>query len=427
MESMHKIEQHIKAVLSSYKGSKIHVAVSGGMDSICLLFILHKLGFNIKAIHVNYHLRGDESDQDQQFVEQFCKDHSIPLEVKEVDTHSFLKDGGNLQQIARDIRYKWFEEICNKSPDNLIALAHHADDQVETFFLQLARNSGIMGLSCMLEINDQLIRPLLSFSRSDIEQYITEEGLIWREDSSNRSLKYSRNKLRNAVLPELRSLIPSLDEDVLTLIGAFQRKQKELEETITPVTDEIKNTLQIPMHLWSNLNEFEQIELLRQLSIHLSYHPEILKLLDGIKGKYLDLQNSAYHRIYKEKDALSLHKEPIEQRAILYCIEVKQLPTTFSKDILYLDKDKLSGELNVRTWQAGDRIASVGMNGSQLISDITKDAGIDAGKKSQVLVVHDNNDIHWCVGLKVGRKALADSASEHILRCQIINDPESGE
>ena len=162
---MHRIEKHIQSNWSHLSSKAISIACSGGLDSMVLLALFCKLELDVNVLHVNYKLRGQDSEDDEKFVRKFCQSKSIKCEVRQIDLNEHLKSGGNLQQKARDFRYKWFQEIANGSDNNRIALAQHADDQVETFFINLARKSGIMGLACMPEENNGIIRPLLPFKK----------------------------------------------------------------------------------------------------------------------------------------------------------------------------------------------------------------------------------------------------------------------
>ena len=166
---MHKIERHIESDWSHLKTNTLYVACSGGLDSIVLASVLSKLNFKVNVIHVNYQLRDQDSELDAQFVEAFCQSKSLPFKKRTVDLNSQLKDGGNLQELARNVRYDWFNEILSKSPENRVALAHHLNDQVETFFLNLARKSGVMGLACMPAENNGIIRPLLDFTKEELK------------------------------------------------------------------------------------------------------------------------------------------------------------------------------------------------------------------------------------------------------------------
>ena len=416
---MQKADQHINTRFENLHDRELYVACSGGLDSICLTHMLHSQNLNVHVIHVNYQLRGEDSDKDTQFVESFCAQRNIPFRKRVVNLAEQLKDGGNLQEKARDYRYAWFHEILSFNEKNAILLAHHADDQIETFFLNLSRKSGVMGLACMPYEHNGIFRPLLHLSKSDLLEYARTHDLQWHEDSSNASSKYRRNLLRNEILPVLTKQIDRLDESVLLLIQKFQQKQTELENAIHIVVEAVHTNNTMPIETLQAMDEFECIEFVRQLKQPASVAHALKKLLTAQKGKKVVLlPNERYTSVVREQSELSFILRISEtQKAKLHIESVQELPTEFSKDELYLDADLIQGDLNIRTWQLGDRMAPIGMLGTKLISDIIAEARIPAAEKKHILVLHDDTTIHWCVGLKVGAKATASPTSKQILRC----------
>lgn len=410
---MNNIEQHISNFIGKNTQQHYFVACSGGVDSMVLLTIFHQLKLNVSALHVNYQLRGNDSEMDQQLIEEFCKQKNIPCHIKQIDLQKQLNEhGGNLQDEARKVRYSFFETFKANS-DNKIVLGHHADDQVETFFLNLARNSGIMGLACMLPENQDYIRPLLEISKIDIVKYAHSNKIVWREDISNQSNKYSRNKLRNVILPDLKNHIPSLSESVMLMTTIFQESQLEISIQLKPIAEKVKLSHVLAFDEFDLLDEFEKIELLRQLEIPLSLITEVIKLRTAIKGKKLVVTNNSIQEIIHE-GAFFYFNKAIEKTTlpILQIEQVNSLPNEFSKDILFLDSMKLKGELKIRHWEIGDRMKPIGLKGSKLISDILKDAKIPNHLRPKQFVVHDDEKIVWCVGLCVGREAAVTSNSE---------------
>lgn len=413
MGSMNDLETHINSFLVNDSTSRYFVACSGGVDSMVLLHILHKLGKRVSALHVNYLLRGDDSEADQELVERTCKEKQIPCQVKRVDLNKYLSvSGGNLQDEARKVRYSYFETFKLKS-DYKVVLGQHADDQVETFFLNLARGSGIMGLSCMLPEHNNYLRPLLPFYKDEILAYAKENGIIWREDKSNASNKYSRNKLRNVLLPELKKEIPSLQESVLLLTKTFQDTQKELDISVQQYVRNIEERGDLSIEQLDRLNEFELMEILRQLDLPSGVHSELLKLRSSAKGKRIDLEHEVYQSIIREENYLHFTtSQPAHILPQLEVVRVLNLPKSFSKDVIYLDPEKINGDLKIRTWRIGDRMRPIGMKGSKLISDILSDAKIPNHVRQHQLVVHDNQKIVWCVGFAVGRDAVVVNGGE---------------
>jgi tRNA(Ile)-lysidine synthase len=419
---MANLEQHIRQFLGNDPTKHYFVACSGGVDSMVLVHILHKLGVRVSVLHVNYMLRGDDSERDQDMVERVCQQKGITAHVKRVDFNKYLvSSGGNLQEEARKVRYKYFENF--KLKDSIrIVLAQHADDQVETFFLNLSRNAGIMGLACMLPEHNGYLRPLLPFTKDEVRNYAIENEVLWREDVSNASNKYNRNKLRNVLLPQLEQTIPTLKESVLTLVKAFQYTQNELEIKLKPIAESILLSQQLSFDQFDALDEFELIELLRQLNLPVSLHSEFAKLRNAEKGKVVPIPHKLFRAIIREDAYFYFQKE--EGFTILpklHIEKVNELPEVFTKQELFVDPLKIKGEVAVRRWKEGDRMKPLGMKGSKLISDILSDAKIPHHARHLQLVVHDEEKILWCVGLTVSREATSKLTKDNLqLKIQLI-------
>ena len=421
MSDLFKIITQKWAFLSS---QKIFLACSGGVDSMTLLSIFKKAQWDIEVLHVNYQLRGEDSELDMNLVKDTCERLSIPFHLKRVDLQAILDSkGGNLQEIARKVRYTFFEEKRIQSTNNYIALGHHIDDQIETFFMHLARKSGIMGMACMPSEHNQFIRPLLDFSKEEIIQYATKNKLFWREDYTNKTNKYTRNILRNILLPELQSKIPTLNESVLLLVKKFQETQLELEFKIKPIFEQFIESKNLNFIVFDSLTENQKVELLRKLGQKASLVKELNKLRNSQKGKKLLFESNinSFECIIRDEDNFQLIQKESDLASIpiLYIEEVSNLPTVFSKNEIYLDPSKLRGELNLRKWSEGDRMIPLGMKGSKLLSDIIKDSKIPTNKKKDVLILEDENTILWCVGIRLGANGIANEHTKNILKINV--------
>lgn len=416
---MHKIEEHIEANWSNFKSVPVSVACSGGLDSIVLTYVLHKLNFKVDVIHVNYQLRGEDSELDAQFVKQFCLDNSIPFDTRTVDLKLQLKDGGNLQELARNVRYDWFHEIT--STNEKVALAHHLDDQVETFFLNIARKSGVMGLACMPNENEGIIRPLLNFTKEDLKNYAEMNTIEWREDISNNDSKYRRNKLRNEILPGLMGAIPTLNSSVIELIKQFQLKQKELEEEVSQAVTLSIHNASISLDTLSSMSELAYFEFFRLLGQPVSISQEIKRLKQkGTQVQFVESDKTPFNKVVFDGDRLSFIDTSQTPLPHLNIEKVNQLPAVFSKEEVYLDETKVVGKLHFRKWKSGDRMSPIGMSGTRLISDIISDAKFNAHLKASIILLCDDKHIHWCPGLSVGKFAIASNSSP-ILKCSLLD------
>lgn len=412
---MNSLQQHIKQFIQAFEHEKLFVACSGGIDSMVLLDLLSTVHTHIHVLHVNYHLRGEDSNLDQQLIEKECTKRNIPFTVLDVDLKAELKsNNGNLQDKARKVRYNFFEKQLSIKPSKLV-VAHHQDDQIETFFINIARKSGIMGLSAMLPIHNKVLRPLLSISRADIIQYAHEKGVKWREDKSNLENTYQRNKWRNVFLPLIEKENSAIKESVLFLIEKFQETQSILENKVSDLNLQISATGVLSFKEFDKLSMEELFELLRQLSLGTTGNiKELQKLRLSEKGKKLTLQQNNFTEIICEDSYFFFKKNELNTLPRLKLTSISQLPLTFNKESIYLNKAKINGELVLRYWKIGDRIEPIGLNGSKLISDIITDAKVPHYERNQQLVLCDDVTIHWCVGLCIGKNAIAKSGDDII-------------
>jgi tRNA(Ile)-lysidine synthase len=412
---MNKLQQHIKQFIQAFEQETLFLACSGGIDSMVLLDLLSTVHEHIHVLHVNYHLRGVESNKDQQLIEKECNKRTIPFTVLEVDLKSELNaNKGNLQDKARKVRYEFFEAQLSKKTSKLV-VAHHQDDQIETFFINIARKSGIMGLSAMLPIHNKVLRPLLSISRAEIIEYALEKDVNWREDKSNLENTYQRNKWRNIFLPLIEKENSAIKESVLLLIEKFQETQVILEKKVADLNRQISETGVLSFMEFDQLSEEELFELLRQFNLGTTGNiKELQKLRLSEKGKKMTLQHNNFTEIICEDSYFFFKKIELNYIPTLQLTSISQLPSIFNKESIYLNKAKINGELVLRYWKIGDRIEPIGLNGSKLISDVITDAKIPHHQRNQQLVLCDDASIHWCVGLCIGKNAIAKSGDDII-------------
>lgn len=418
---MSRVESHIQEKLAPFQDKRFLLACSGGLDSMVLAELLLRIGIPFELAHVNYGLRENESELDEALIRDFAKQHNLPCHVKRIDPNILQE---NLQAEARKIRYNWFEQLKTERHLDFILLAHHADDHVETFYLNLGRDAGIMGLACMPFQRGDLLRPLLEIDKEELLNFARKHGIHWREDASNSSLKYTRNRLRNEFLPKLNAALPELKESVLFLIQTFQQNQLELEKKIGQFAEDWKCNSELEIANWNAFQAHEKVELLRQLGQSASLVRHLDQLSISLRGSMAPIHKNAlcpFSHILREANFFRLtNLDSSGKKYGLILEKVEDLPHQFDKDSIYLDASKIQGILGIRPWQHGDRMASVGVPGTQLIGDIISDARVPIEEKSNIPVVHDDVHIHWCPGLKIGRLALAtkDQTSE-ILRVTI--------
>lgn len=403
---------------------QILVACSGGLDSTVLVHGLVQAGYRPVVVHINYQLRGNDSEEDEKSVRELCDILHLKLMVVKCPLSVTKGKGINLQQAARDFRRSVFVIWKAKSQHHIVCLAHHQDDQIETFFLQLFRGSGVDGLGGMHLEKNQIIRPFLGLNKQQIRDFAFESAIIWREDKSNSENDYQRNLWRNELLPELIKRQPNLDNSVLLLMEQFRNRQAEIQLEIQPVLEEWNNILNtnkaiysIEISTWNQLSKDQKMAFLREINSPVWAINQLDNLMNSETGKYIETNYWIIER-YKNSFVWHQKQEGSSERKIFREL-VNTLPLQFSKDEIYLDTSKICGELTLRFVQHGDRIASIGMKGTQLISDVLKDAGISIIERKAILVLADNEHIHWIPNLKIGRIAIATNDSTQILKIVI--------
>uniref|UniRef100_UPI00262587FE tRNA lysidine(34) synthetase TilS n=1 Tax=Fluviicola sp. TaxID=1917219 RepID=UPI00262587FE len=241
------------------KGFNLCVACSGGLDSTVLLETLVLSGHKPLVLHINYHLRGEDSEKDELFIRDLAQKHQLEIEVIHCPKELTKGSGINLQEAARKFRHGLFQAFIQKNPDNRVLLAHHQDDQTETFFLQLARGAGIFGLGGMHPERNGIIRPFLSLTKDELKSFALEKQISWREDRSNAENHYKRNQFRNIILPELQKSIPTLNRSVQLIQQLFREEQNSIRGNLTNHLTNWKQNKEISFVEWNELNVEEHI------------------------------------------------------------------------------------------------------------------------------------------------------------------------
>lgn len=287
------------------RGEKVIVTCSGGADSIFLLHILNKLGFECVVAHCNFHLRGEESDRDENFVREFCKKKGLTLLVEHFDTKQFAAENKlSIEMAARELRYNWFEKIRAEYNAGAIAVAHHSDDSIETILLNLLRGTGLKGICGIRPRNGFIVRPLLCVNRKEIEDYLTENGIGYITDSTNLENEYTRNKIRNIVMPILREINPQIDSVMLSNAENFAAAEtiykvvieKEKSSAVTITDDSYIVDLKV-------VNKFsEPFTLLYECLKDFSFHPATIKTMLTAEGN--TIFKTGKHMARKEKSKI---------------------------------------------------------------------------------------------------------------------------
>ncbi|WP_340074142.1 tRNA lysidine(34) synthetase TilS [Leptobacterium sp. I13] len=432
-EQFHK---HITNSFPFLKNSKILIAISGGVDSVVLAHLSHQLRLNIALAHCNFNLRDSESDADEAFVTKLSKQLSVTLHVKHFETKAYAQEKKcSIQMAARELRYKWFDMLCETIPYDYVLTAHHADDNLETFLINMSRGTGLEGLAGIPAVNQNIIRPLLPFSRSEIEKYATENKLMWREDSSNEDTKYLRNKIRHHIVPQLKKLHPEF-------LYNFQKTQQYITGSLKVLKnhiDALKKSLivqegTIEKYLVTSLQKLvPQEDYLYGLfrSYGFTETKDIINLLNAQSGKQLF---SETHRMIKDRDYVLIQelKKGIEREEYLISEETKGLSEPISIKIAEVSEEgtntsstiyvneKLKFPLSLRKWKEGDYFYPKGMKGKKKLSDYFKDEKYSLIAKENQWLLCSGNSIVWIIGKRVDNRFIITNATTKIFKINIL-------
>ena len=423
------------------ESDKVILALSGGIDSMVLADLLLKAKVEFVAAHCNFHLRGEESDGDEKFVRDYAERNGIQCFVKHFETEKYAAEQSiSIEMAARDLRYAWFEELRQQLGYDKIAVAHHADDQAETFFINLLRGAGLNGLKGMKPQNGVIIRPLLWASREQIRKYAVENQILWREDHTNAESVYLRNKIRNQLLPAFDELHAEARQGLyksLEHLAAENELYRELlQEKLGQIIEYNGDIQRIPYSAFLIQHSSFQLlfEWLRQYGFNTDQCHFIHEAVGtGIGNQYF----SPTHCVVIGRDDLQLseinEKTDVEiqiqigEEEILSPIHLRfsKLEKTAdfiinkSSDVAQLDFDKLRFPLTLRHWRHGDRFCPLGMKGSKLLSDFFVDQKFTEYQKQNVwLLVSAEGDIFWVVGYRIDDRFKIVNDTKTVFQCR---------
>ena len=402
---------------------KVLVALSGGADSVALLRVLHALGYQCECAHCNFHLRGEESNRDEAFVQQLCQKFDIPLHVTHFDTTDYAHTKRiSIEMAARELRYQWFETLRQSIGAKVIAVAHHRDDSVETFLLNLIRGTGINGLKGIAPKNGYVVRPLLQESRENILDYLQHLNQEYVTDSTNLQDEYMRNKIRLNLLPLMKELNPSVSESIAAtaerLADAALIYNKEREMAIQRVMKGEK-VISISALLDETAPSSLLFELLHPYGFNSSQIKDIYQSLFGQSGRRF---HSSQWEVLRDRDSLILHSfsgEETDHVPPTLTYETVDITPEFiilrDKHIACLDADKVTLPLTVRKWQAGDKFTPLGMKGKKNVSDYLTDRKFTLFQKGHQYVACQGDKIVWLIGERIDNAYRIDTDSKRAL------------
>ena len=416
---------------------RLLVAVSGGPDSIVLLDALCRERFSVVIAHCNFHLRGEASNEDALFVQQLAEKYQVPYCQVDFDTEKVAEERKiSIEMAARDLRYEWFEQMADEHNCDFIAVAHNADDVVETFFLNLTRGSGLQGLSGMAQLRGRVVRPLLGVSRKQIMEYIAEYQLQYRIDATNLETIYTRNKVRHDIIPQFEKLNPSflstMHNNMRFIASAQSIVETYAAEMYKQVVHEHDGVISFNL---KRLLECQGIDtlLFAWLSPYGFSSDVVIQLYHSLDDNQSGKQFfSATHRVVVERETLELSDnaqctmhnaqflidETLELKDEPFNLEIKEVDIADfelikSANVACLDADKLQYPLRLRRWQLGDWFIPFGMKGRKKLSDFFVDKKFTTSDKEQLWLLTSGDDIVWVVGHRVdARYAITDKTKK---------------
>lgn len=431
-----KLQKIITTDFPFLQEKKLLLAVSGGVDSIVMIRLFHKLNYQLAVAHCNFGLRGAESDGDEAFVMETCQALDIPLFTTRFDTTGYAEQHKlSIQLAARQLRYDWFHTLLENEGYDYLLTAHHADDAIETFLINLTRGTGLEGLTGIPKQNDKIIRPLLAFSRKEIEEYAREHQISWREDSSNASDKYQRNRLRHQLVPVLKELNPNF-------LNSFQETLQHLQQAETLMKDAAAQMykLIVTEKEEQKLISIEKLKLLSDYNAYLyqwlkpfgfTAWNDIYDLVEAQSGKQVF---SAGYRLLKDREFLILEKQKKTENRTYEIVENQEIkPGDFSiimasvtnvtdnedSRIIFVDKDKLKLPLVLRKWEEGDYFYPSGMNGRKKLSKYFKDEKFSLIDKEKCWLLCSDNQIVWVVGKRSDRRFKVEPITKTIIKIEL--------
>lgn len=438
---LEKFQEYVEQNALASHDDKILLTVSGGVDSMVLLDLFTKSGYNVGVAHCNFQLRGDESEEDEVLVEERAAEYGVGFYNKRFETTAEMdRTGESMEMAARRLRYEWFEEICTEQGYTVIAVAHHADDSIETFFINLFRGTGLRGLTGIKKQIGKVVRPLSFVTRKEILEYAAANRIPYREDSTNRSTKYLRNKIRLGLIPRLREIKPKFTKLMRANLARLGDAQSFINICIEQIAKEAiseENGI-YTLHI-------DRISSDMPLSFVIY---EMLNTKFGFKGDVTDSLVRSFNsrvtgrRFYSKEYVAYVDRGEILIKAIessdscevdvakgvgrsycgnsvLYFEEIViDLIEEFNlgSNVALIDADKLSFPLTLRKWREGDSFTPLGMSGRKKVSDFLIDEKVSMPEKERQFVLTSDGEIVWLLGRRIDERYKIDDESENILK-----------
>jgi len=418
---------------------KILLAVSGGIDSMVMLHLFVKAGYELAVAHCNFQLRGTASDEDEEFVKKYCQSHQIPFVSKRFDINNYASEKGiSIQMAARELRYQWFDACRKEGNYACLATAHHRNDAIETVLHNLIHGSDAFGLLGIARRNGYIIRPLLFASRDDIHRYAATHGITWREDESNASTEYQRNFIRHKVVPLLEQLNPSLDASLESAIEKNKGLMELAKLGLASLAGLHREEGKLQIEKEAILNRPHPPAVLYQIIREYGFtHAQCKEVINSIHGQPGKQWFSNSHWLLVDRDVLLVTKAPITKQRIsiddacqsvtlgvqhLSISTTTQINVIANKACACIDADKVSFPLLWRPWQHGDTFQPLGMIGQKKLSDYLIDEKLSRVDKQDITVLLSADDIIWVVGHRISDKVKVTSSTRRMLCLQLTTN-----
>lgn len=417
-----KVAREAKRLIDA--DSTVIVGLSGGADSVALLDLLVSLGYRCVATHCNFHLRGDESDRD----EDVARSHATRLGVEFLKTDFDVptrqkSTGESVEMACRSLRYEWWKGLRQQLGNALIAVAHHRDDNIETFFLNLMRGSGIAGLKGMLPRTGDIVRPMLGCTRQEIEEYCTERNLHYIVDSTNLENDYRRNRLRNIIIPEIERQFPGAVEGIARSIGCLGGNYEFYHDCVKSAGDKYMSpdgSIDVAAIIDGEQHpRMVLFEIVSPLGLNMTHVDNILNCAaySGLTfGNYI-LDRGILRQPSRETVTERIVNLTDDPEFKVTVSPRSDFSPTRDQMTIYLDTKVLEGDpvFTVRPWREGDRIAPFGMKGTRKVSDLFSDAKLSVDEKKRVSILTRNDEILWVIGLRASRHFPVTAATARYL------------
>ena len=433
-----KFESYIKDQFPYLLEEKCVVCCSGGVDSIVLFYLMLSLHKNFVVAHCNFKLRDEESDDDEEFVKNICKQNSIEFYSKSFETKKIKEKSNNsIQMIARDLRYVFFDEISTRLEIKHILTAHHLNDSLESFLINISRGSGLDGLTGIPGLNGKIKRPLIEFEKKDIIEYAVNNNLRWREDSSNKSNSYLRNKIRNEIIPQFDELKGNFLKNFKKTIKYLKMSNSLIYQRINQLKLDILNYDGDDIFIKiSDLKEIDKESFLYYFLRHYGFvdWDKIIDLLSAESGKKIF---SKSHVFYKDKNKLILRHikvtknmeiliENLENNASLEYHKILSFTDSDNieknnPNIVTVDKQKLKLPLKLRSFIYGDFFNPYGMKGAKKVGKFLKDNNVsEMDRSSRLILLNGDDKIIWVVGMRLDERFSVKKESTKLLNIEYL-------